>query len=414
MQHTPKNVQKQFAERAKDYNSYTSWMSSRSLFEAVVFPLQDLIPDAYCLDIGGGTGYVATEDIKTSQRRWVICDLSSEMGRRVTKSTSVRFIQGNGHDLPFKDAVFDFILIRSVLYYVDIERVLEEAYRVLKVNGYLVIAEKIFNKKHLLLDDFKRLVKLRNALKINVPTTEDIKTSLANTKFEFITLQRLEEAYTQDLDIYLSRSNTAPIENRDEVLNILRKFADANAGIRLNEDNTFTFQINWEIFYSRKAHHVPNQAPIVVSMIVERCIRGQNHILVQKRKSILKEPDYYDYWELPQGKVEGGENIQTAIRRELSEETGLKLEGFRSKYNETRAGDNYIETIETNNCVAICGRLNFISLCVIISASGTPCSPTIASEPQWISLPDLRILLRNEKVFPLNIPMLKRYLSDNA
>lgn len=302
MQHTPKNVQKQFAERARDYNSYTSWMSSRSLFEAVVFPLRDLVPDADCLDIGGGTGYVATEDIKTSHRKWVICDLSSEMGRRVTKSTSVTFIQGNAHDLPFKDAVFDFILIRSVLYYVDIERVLEEAYRVLKVNGYLVIAEKIFNKKHLLFDDFKRLVKLRNALKINVPTTEDIKTSLTNTKFEFITLQRLEETYTQDLDIYLSRSNTAPLENRDEVLNILRKFADSNAGILLNEDNTFTFQINWEIFYSRKAHHLPNQTPLVVSMIVERCIGGQNHILVQKRKSSLKEPDYYNYWELPKGR----------------------------------------------------------------------------------------------------------------
>jgi ubiquinone/menaquinone biosynthesis C-methylase UbiE len=407
------SVQKQFGKRAAGYNTYTSWLKSKSLFDAIIFPLKDLIPNAYCLDIGGGTGYVPTEDVKISDRNWVVCDLSSEMGSHIQRSERVTFTQGNAHNLPFENDTFHFILIRSMLYYVNIDKVLKEAYRVLKVGGYLVIAEKIFNKRHIHFDDFKRLVNLRNPLKINIPKTDDIKNALLNNKFEFITLKRIEETYTQNLDIYLSRNNTAPVENQKEVMNILQKFADSNLGIKLNDDNTFTFQLNWEIFYAKKDIYLPNQTPIVVSMIVERKIAGKKHILLQKRKAILKEPEYYNYWELPQGKVESGENIKTAVKRELKEETNLIFKSFKSTFDQTTLGNNHIETFETNNCVSIFGKLNFISLCLIISASGTPYSSVIDSEPQWINIADIDSILREKKVFPLNIPMLRQYLRNN-
>lgn len=62
----------------------------------------------------------------------------------------------------------------------------------------------------------------------------------------------------------------------------------------------------------------------VVSIIVERHILGVSCVLMQRRRRKQTEP-FFDYWELPQGRIHYGEGIIECAERELYEETGLKL-----------------------------------------------------------------------------------------
>jgi 8-oxo-dGTP diphosphatase len=61
-----------------------------------------------------------------------------------------------------------------------------------------------------------------------------------------------------------------------------------------------------------------------VEVAVGVLIDGQGHFLLTSRP---KGKVYAGYWEFPGGKVEAGETIEQALRRELHEELGITIGG---------------------------------------------------------------------------------------
>jgi 8-oxo-dGTP pyrophosphatase MutT (NUDIX family) len=62
------------------------------------------------------------------------------------------------------------------------------------------------------------------------------------------------------------------------------------------------------------------QRPIVCVVVVRDAL-----VLLQRRTKSVDDTPYRGLWELPQGKIEKGESLQQAARRELKEETGLDV-----------------------------------------------------------------------------------------
>jgi mutator protein MutT len=62
------------------------------------------------------------------------------------------------------------------------------------------------------------------------------------------------------------------------------------------------------------------------SVVVGCLIKNNNKILLLKRGD--DEDSYPGLWELPGGKVEFGESLDQAVKREVREETGLELNSF--------------------------------------------------------------------------------------
>jgi hypothetical protein len=66
-----------------------------------------------------------------------------------------------------------------------------------------------------------------------------------------------------------------------------------------------------------------------VSAIVERQHDGEAEVLVQTRWKPDSDPRYSGTLEIPAGSMNQFENVYDAITREVLEETGLRITGFR-------------------------------------------------------------------------------------
>ncbi len=149
----------------------------------------------------------------------------------------------------------------------------------------------------------------------------------------------------------------------------------------------------------------------VVCMIVERRVddSSEQRILLQRR--IKCDESFWGTWELPQGRIRSGESIIAAARRELKEETNLDLVELNSiQLRETLAfSQSSIETLFPGLC-AVDMEHGYVGIAVIVRASGTPWPTAEACNHKWVSVKDVRRLMKNNRIFPLNAAMLKMYL----
>lgn len=104
------------------------------------------------LDLGTGTGDLAREALaQFPQARVVAADFTLEMMRVGKKSGPLNFSSADALQLPFPDSLFDAVvsgfLMRNV---VDLQKALQEQYRVLRKGGRIVILDTTRPKKNLL------------------------------------------------------------------------------------------------------------------------------------------------------------------------------------------------------------------------------------------------------------------------
>lgn len=100
-------------------------------------------PGMNVLEIGYGTGYFTKELAKTKGQIAAI-DISPdllEVAKDKVKDACVTFKEANAYDLSFYDECFDTVVGSSILHHLEIDKALEEIYRVLKSNGTVYFTE---------------------------------------------------------------------------------------------------------------------------------------------------------------------------------------------------------------------------------------------------------------------------------
>jgi demethylmenaquinone methyltransferase/2-methoxy-6-polyprenyl-1,4-benzoquinol methylase len=117
-----------------------------------VIRLARLKDNSTLLDLGTGTGDLAREALAQFPRAKVIAaDFTLEMMRVGRKNGPLSFSSADALRLPFGDSTFDAVvsgfLMRNVI---DLQKALQEQYRVLKKGGRIVILDTTRPKKNLL------------------------------------------------------------------------------------------------------------------------------------------------------------------------------------------------------------------------------------------------------------------------
>jgi demethylmenaquinone methyltransferase/2-methoxy-6-polyprenyl-1,4-benzoquinol methylase len=147
-------VQNMFTRIAKRYDLMNRLMTGGQdiRWRKQVIKLARLKNASFLLDLGTGTGDLAREALAQYPRANVIAaDFTLEMMRVGQRNGPLKFSSADALGLPFKDSTFDAVvsgfLMRNVI---DLQKALQEQYRVLKKGGRMVILDTTRPKKNLL------------------------------------------------------------------------------------------------------------------------------------------------------------------------------------------------------------------------------------------------------------------------
>jgi ArsR family transcriptional regulator len=136
-----------FATHAEQWDALRSLHVPEALVEEAMARLLADRPIGWLLDIGTGTGRIATL-FAGAAAQVVAIDRSAEMLRLARAKLpasafdKVRFMAGDFHDLPIADASADTAILHQVLHYSQApERVIAETARVLAPGGLMLIVD---------------------------------------------------------------------------------------------------------------------------------------------------------------------------------------------------------------------------------------------------------------------------------
>lgn len=115
---------------------YDEWFDkNRFIYESELQAVKELLPKGKNgIEVGVGSGrFAAPLGIKLG------LDPSRKMGE-IAKKRGIQFIEGVAESLPFPDSHFDFILmVTTICFLDDVDRAFNEANRVLKPGGFIII-----------------------------------------------------------------------------------------------------------------------------------------------------------------------------------------------------------------------------------------------------------------------------------
>ena len=158
----------------------------------------------------------------------------------------------------------------------------------------------------------------------------------------------------------------------------------------------------------------------IVSAIVERQRQGVTEVLVQVRWKPDRDSVYSGTFEIPAGGIELGESIYEALRREVFEETGLRVTGFRPEVRtatHSQNGDDVFAFVPFCCQQQLSGRtrVGFVFVCTVEAAEPLP-APSEVGQIMWLPTTELARLLAEapERIFPLQFPVLQFYLSQST
>jgi ubiquinone/menaquinone biosynthesis C-methylase UbiE len=101
-------------------------------------------PLSSVLDVGCGTG-LSTIALKEAAKNIIGLDISPEMVSLAPVGKGVSYVVANAEYLPFADNGFDLLTLCQVFHWLDRNRFLTEANRVLRQNGWLAAYDNYFS-----------------------------------------------------------------------------------------------------------------------------------------------------------------------------------------------------------------------------------------------------------------------------
>jgi 2-polyprenyl-3-methyl-5-hydroxy-6-metoxy-1,4-benzoquinol methylase len=101
--------------------------------------IAQLLPKRTILSIGCGRGELEAE-LAEQRHRVVSLDAFFPMLQVAACNNLTRLVQADAHHLPFRPASFDVVLLPESLGYIEPTRTFEEAARVIKQNGRLILS----------------------------------------------------------------------------------------------------------------------------------------------------------------------------------------------------------------------------------------------------------------------------------
>jgi len=154
-----------------------------------------------------------------------------------------------------------------------------------------------------------------------------------------------------------------------------------------------------------------------VSAIIERFHDGRWEVLLQTRWKPEEDPKHSGLLEIPGGRIEVGEDVYPALRREVKEECGLEIESMRPG-NETITKGRFGEVSAA--FVPFCGERylgsNFVGFAFVCTARGELRREGVydAKEPTWVPLAELKrlVLSEPEKIYSYHLSTLRYYVEQ--
>ena len=148
-------VQDMFTRIAKHYDLMNRLMTGGQdvRWRKLVIKLAKLTPKSHLLDLGTGTGDLAREALsQVPEAKVAAADFTHEMMRIGAQTVGpLDFSAADALRLPFKNATFDAVvsgfLMRNVI---DLQKAIQEQFRVLKQGGRIVILDTTRPKRNLL------------------------------------------------------------------------------------------------------------------------------------------------------------------------------------------------------------------------------------------------------------------------
>ena len=120
----------------KHFVQYEEWFTeNRWVYEAELRAVKALIPEkGLGIEIGVGTGRFAQPlGIKIG------IEPSGRM-KKIAQKRGIQVLDGVAEELPFRNSEFDFaLMVTTVCFVDDIDKSLQEAYRILSQDGFLII-----------------------------------------------------------------------------------------------------------------------------------------------------------------------------------------------------------------------------------------------------------------------------------
>ena len=111
----------------------------KGLFVKEIISQETEVKDLLVLDLGSGEG--GTSSILSKENEVISFDIKLNRLKKQKKSSSLNKINGNAVTLPFKNDLFDLIILQDVIEHVNgIDKLLTEVLRVLKKGGYIYLS----------------------------------------------------------------------------------------------------------------------------------------------------------------------------------------------------------------------------------------------------------------------------------
>lgn len=153
--------------------------------------------------------------------------------------------------------------------------------------------------------------------------------------------------------------------------------------------------------------------------IIETVINGVDHILVQERCK-LDAPSETGLIEIPAGKIRAFENVYDCLRREIWEETGLRVIeiGGESGCSWTECDGYRVINFSPFSCAQnTVGDYPILVMVFICRVDGQSTDSDEAKNARWITLDELRSLIEmagGKRLYPMHIATLQKYLASKG